>query len=109
MFFEKSAPKKKKGSSTVSKAHRDGNIFITSNDDDTKNNTHIIKIEIFDVKKIANVLPQEQWKHSDYRVKYYTKTTNLNYEATKKIIFNVTKEISDRDTSKKYSFKKDNK
>lgn len=109
-LFEKAAPKTKKlSSSTVSRARPEGNIIISTNTDDSKNATHLIKIEIYDLEKLRDVPLEQHWKHADYRLKYYTMSNTSPYDATKQILMNITKEIAGKPSSKKYCFKNDDK
>lgn len=104
-LFEVSKTKKKKISSTVSHAHREGgNVFISTNEDDGPRSKFMIKIEVFNMQKLNKIPSNEHWKHASYRLKYFANETNQNYESIKKIIFNVTKEIVAVPTSKKVHF-----
>lgn len=108
-FFEPE-PKKKKPkvrSSTVGRATKDGMSYIATNEDDGLNATHLIKIEITDLKKVKNVDPTEHWKHADVRVKYFiNKKQQPNQQRVRRIIYDITKEISASSDCKKYTFKR---
>lgn len=107
-FFD-AEPKKKKTklhSSTVGRGTMDGMTYISTNQDDGLNATHLIKIEITDLKKIKNVDPTEHWKHADVRVKYYiNKQQQPNQQRIRGIIYDITKEITASSDCKKYTFK----
>lgn len=107
LFNIKSKSKKRKiVSSSVSRAQDGGTAFISSNLDDASDATHFIKIEVFDMKKIEKVSPNDKWKHSEMRVKLYTKNNSCNYENIQKLIYNISKEIAN-DNCKKYHFQND--
>lgn len=105
-FFEFSKNKKKKlCSSSVSRAHPDGGTaYISTNTDDGSKATHLIKIEIYDVKKLSKIPPTLHWKHASVRMKYYTDEANKNFKCIKNIVYNATKEISESDFCKKFHF-----
>lgn len=106
-LFEVKQIKKRKLSSSVSRAHQEGgNVFITTNEDDGPRSNHMIKIEVYNMHEINKIAPTEQWKHASYRVKYFTNESNNNYESIKKIIYCITKEIASKPTCKKYHFNK---
>lgn len=111
-FFPEEPPKKKKAknSSNVGRMNKEGGTsYISTNTDDGVNATHLIKIDVFDVKKLCKIPPVQHWKHADVRVKYYCKElNNKNYESVKKIVYQITKEISESEDSKVYSFKNNN-
>lgn len=102
-------PKKKKPkmrSSTVGRATKDGMTYIATNKDDGLTASHLIKIEITDLKKIKNIDASEHWKHADMRVKYYiNKKQQMNQQKIKSIIYDITKEVADSSDCKKYTFK----
>lgn len=104
-LFEIPQIKKKKLSSTVSRAHgEEGVVYLSTNADDGINSSHLIKIEIYDLKKLSKIPQQQHWKYADVRVKYYADSVNMNVVNTKKIIYNITKEISNTNNCKKYVF-----
>lgn len=106
-LFEVKQIKKRKLSSSVSRAHQEGgNVFITTNEDDGPRSNHMIKIEVYNMNEINKIAPSEQWKHASYRVKYFTNECNNNYESIKKIIYCITKEIASNSACKKYHFNK---
>lgn len=106
LLFDMPTTKKRKIlSSTVSRGQRGGgNLFLTTNGDEGARSTHLIKIEVFDMRKISKIPPNEHWKHSEYKIKYYTNDSNKNYQSTKKNIYNMAQEISAVKTCKKYNF-----
>ncbi|KAI5651496.1 hypothetical protein NE865_00740 [Phthorimaea operculella] len=72
-FNDVQVPKKKKNirATTVGRATKEGMTYISSNEDDGAKATHLIKIEVIDLKKVANISTADYWKHVDVRVKYY--------------------------------------
>lgn len=107
-FFEV-APKKKKTkktSSTVSRACNDGVAYISTNADDYTSASHLVKIEIYDLKKLKSLQPSEHWKHADVRLKYYTNedVQNQNFQKAKELVYNITNEVAGQQESKKYFF-----
>lgn len=112
-FFQE-PPKIKKTklhSSSVGRATNDGTSYLTTNEDDGSNATHLIKIEIFELKKLVDIPPEEHWKYADVRVKYYNKknSKNSHHQITRKLVHSITKEISSAPNLKKYHFKKKTK
>lgn len=106
-FFE--PPKKKQRtmrSSTVGRCFgRDSTSYVSTNTDDGASATHLIKIEVYDLKKIENIDQSDHWKHADVRVKYYTKSTNDDHhKKTHQLIYNITKGISNSPNCRKYSY-----
>lgn len=106
-FFD-TTPMKKKICSTVGQSHTSGGVsYISTNKEDTTNATHLMKIEIFDLRKLAKISDERQhWKHADVRVKYYVndKDENNHYLQTKEVIYKITKEIAETEDCKKYHF-----
>jgi hypothetical protein len=106
-FFEE--PKKKRvklNSSSVGRSTKDGGMsYISTNVDDGATATHLIKIEVYDMKKLATIDPEEHWKHADVRLKYYVNKQNNHHRQTRGLIYNITKEISNSSDCKKYTFK----
>lgn len=98
--------KKKKQSSSVSKSSNGGVAFITTNKDDASNASHLIKIEIYDLSEIAKLPASDHWKNTKMRIKYYTTEKNKIFDEINKAIYNITKEISSEDSSKKMLFNK---
>lgn len=106
VFFEEANKKKRKTSSTVARAYNDGVSYISTNQDDLNHASHLIKIEVYNLKKLAKIPTNHHWKHADVRLKYYTKANeNQNFERTKNAIFHITKEISEANECKKYFIK----
>lgn len=102
--------KKKKQCSWVSrKQSNGGTAYITTNQEDAETSSHMIKIEIYDLKKLTKIPPQNHWKHAEIRVKYYTNNANKNLDIIKNTIYNVTKEISSKDSCKKMFFNNSDK
>lgn len=109
-FFEECKKKAvNKCSSTVGRATRDGMAYVSSNEDDGANATHLIKLEILDLKKLKTIAKEDHWKHPDVRVKLYVNNksskSSIHHQKTRKLIYSITKEISSAKNSKKYSFK----
>lgn len=105
-FFDipKVKKQKKAQSSTVGQARNGGVSYLSTNANDAANATHLIKIEVYELKKLATVLPNNHWKHADLRVKYYTKVTDNIYNRNKELIYDITKNISQSQDCKKYFF-----
>ncbi|XP_045780936.1 uncharacterized protein LOC123878003 [Maniola jurtina] len=56
IFFESSPKNKNKTSSTVARANKDGSIsYISTNSNDGATATHLIKLEVYDLKKLAKI------------------------------------------------------
>lgn len=89
----------------MGRATNDGMSYISTNTDDGSTATHLIKIEIYDLKKLANVPPSDHWKHAEVRVKYYNQAKTNHHQRTRQLIYNITKEISSSSDCKKYTFK----
>lgn len=105
-FFEEPKKKKTKHSSTVGRSGKDCISYISTNKDDGSSATHLIKIDIYDMRKLENIPTSEHWKHADVRLKYYTKPHNDKYhKAIRGLIYSITKEVSTTPECKKYSFK----
>lgn len=104
MFFEK--PKKRKNStnsSCVAQACDGGLSYISSNEGDSANAAYLIKIDVYDMKNLKNVLPLDYWKYADLRVKYYVQSdSDKNYQRTRDIVYNITKQIAEKKDCKKY-------
>lgn len=101
----KNKTKKQSQCSSVSRAQANGSVaYMTTNADVTSASTHLLKIEVYDLKKIAKIPSSQHWKHAQTRVKYYLNETNQNFLSMKQTIYNITKEISMTDTCKKMSF-----
>lgn len=108
-FFEgnkKIKKQKKFMSSHVARVDKNGSVsYLSSGADDGTSATHLIKMEIYDLKKLANIPTNEHWKNADVRVKYYAKSAkNQHFQKTKALIFNVTEEIFGSKDCKKYTF-----
>lgn len=93
----------KKLSSTVSRAQKDGGTaYISMNADDGA--THLLKIEVYDLKKLTNVQSNQHWKHSNMRIKYYCNEKDKSYNDVNNIIYNISKQISKAENCKRYFF-----
>lgn len=110
-FFEEIQNKKKKAkvSSTVGQAVNGGVAYVSTNEDDLANASHLVKIEVYEQKKLKKIPPTDHWKHANVRVKYYVKNceNDSKYHTIKDIIYNITKEIVDHAECKKYFFSND--
>lgn len=110
-FFEK--PKKRKPkvkSSHVSRASGNGVSYVSTNIDDGSTATHLIKIEVYDMKRLKNVPPMEHWKHADVRVKYYVATEDdKHYQNAGELIYNITKDVASNAECSKYFIESDGK
>lgn len=102
VFFDAPKKRKKITSSIVGRSLNDGISYITTNLEDSSQASHLVKIEIYDIKKILKIPTDQQWKHADVRVKYYTRGNNKNFERTKGLVYQITKEIAEVDGCKKY-------
>ncbi|KAJ2949727.1 hypothetical protein O0L34_g15659 [Tuta absoluta] len=105
-FFDTPKIKKQKKvqSSTVGMARNGGVSYISSNTNDAANATHLVKVEVYDLKKLAKVSSNNHWKHADVRAKYYTKVTDNVYDRSKELIYDITKNVSQSQDCKKYFF-----
>lgn len=111
-LFEVPAKKNRtKCSSTVSRANKDGGVsYISTNFDDAPDATHLIKLEIYDLKKLRKIPAAQHWKHASERVKYYCKgLQNKHLEKTKEVIVTIAREISTSQDCRKYCFNYDEK
>lgn len=109
-FFEAQSKirKRKLLSSTVARAARDGVSYISTNSDDGDQATHLIKIEIYDMKKLCKIPTTDHWKHASTRIKYYVKNNNDSiYDNTNALVYNITKTIAESEKVKKYFFNND--
>lgn len=104
VFFDR--PKKKQAteySSTVAQSTNGGTNYISSYADDVTKITHLVKIDIYDMKKLRGVPCDQHWKHADTRIKYYTQTDDDEYYLnTKDVVYNITKHIATKNDCKKY-------
>lgn len=106
-LFEPSVKKiKNKICSTVGRANKEGGVsYISTNVDDDREVSHLIKVEIFDLKKLAKIPPSLHWKHANWRVKYYSKRLQSKHlEQAKELIQSIAKEISSSQDCCKYSY-----
>lgn len=107
--MESKIKKKKLLSSTVARAARDGVSYISTNSDDGDQATHLIKIEMYDMKKLCKIPTNDHWKHATTRIKYYVKNNNKDsiYDNTNALVYNITKTIAESEKVKKYFFNND--
>ncbi|CAH0703037.1 unnamed protein product [Spodoptera exigua] len=106
-FFEV-APKIKRRkllSSTVARAVKDSVSYISTNSDDGGQAMHLIKIEMYDMKKLSKIPTSDHWKHATTRIKYYVKNYKDSiYDNTNGLVYNITKTIAESEKVKKYFF-----
>ncbi|CAG4997014.1 unnamed protein product [Parnassius apollo] len=103
-FFEAESNIKKRKllSSSVARAARDGVSYISTNSDDGDQATHLIKIEMYDMKKLSKIPTTDHWKHASTRIKYYVKTNKDSiYDNTNALVYNITKTIAESEKVKK--------
>ncbi|XP_045483891.1 uncharacterized protein LOC123689114 [Pieris rapae] len=107
-FIQEPDRKKKKArlSSTVGRAGKEGNIqYISTDKDDGMDADILVKIDLYSLKKLKEIPVSQHWKNADIRVKYYMKNdSNIDLQI-KDVVYNITKEISEEDNVKHYSFK----
>lgn len=105
-FFDEPKTKKpnKGQSSTVGQTRDGGMAYISTNTNDAGTATHLIKLQVYDLKKLAKVPANKHWKYADVHVKYYTKTTDRIYEHSKELIYNITKDVAESQECRKYFF-----
>lgn len=103
-FFDK--PRKKQAteySCTVAHSTNGGTNYISSRVDDVSKTTHLVKIDVYDMKKLRGVPNDQHWKFADTRIKYYTQSEeDDHYSNTKEIIYKITKHIAAKNDCKKY-------
>lgn len=104
IFFDK--PKKKQTteySSTVAQSTNGGTNYISSRVDDVSKITHLVKIDVYDVKKLRGIPNDQHWKFAETRIKYYAQTEDDDYYSnTKELVYNITKHIATKNDCKKY-------
>lgn len=104
VFFDK--PRKKQAteySSTVAHSANGGTNYISSRVEDVSKSTHLIKIDVYDMKKLRGVPNDQHWKFADTRIKYYTQTEDDDhYSNTKELIYKITKHIAAKNDCKKF-------
>lgn len=105
-FFDEPKTKKpKKGqSSTVGQTREGGMAYISTNTNDAATATHLIKLQVYDLKKLAKVPVNKHWKNADVYVKHYTKTADSVYNHAMDLIYNITKEVAESPDCRKYFF-----
>lgn len=109
-FFEK--PKKKRvrlQSSNIAQANGEGTSYISSNNDDGSSASHLIKIEVYEMKKLKDVQPIDYWKYADVRVKYYASEDDKHYRNVRDLIYNITKQVATKTDCTKYYITADKK
>lgn len=111
IFFENPKKKKKTSfSSCIGHSNKDGMSYISTNEDDSTNSTHLVKIEVYNMKSLRDIPPTEYWKHVDVRVKYFAKSEDdKHYQHTRDLIFQITKQLAAKNDCKKYFIETDNK
>lgn len=68
--------------------------------------THLIKIQIFDMKKLVNLNSVEHWKYVDVQVNYYVKPeSNKHHQKTRGLVNSNTRELSKSPNCKTYNIK----
>ncbi|XP_052741477.1 uncharacterized protein LOC128198741 [Bicyclus anynana] len=104
VFFEKQKKRKKGGnSSSVARACDGGLSYISSGDGESADATRMIKIDVFDMKSLKGISPQDFWKYADLRLKYFVKSEDdKHYQSTQEIIYGITKQIAEKQGCKKY-------
>ncbi|XP_063361642.1 uncharacterized protein LOC134650639 [Cydia amplana] len=104
VFFEKPTMKQAaEYSSTVAQLTNGGTNYISSRVDDVSKATHLIKIDVYDMKKLRGVPSDQHWKFANTRIKYYTQTEEDDYYSnTQELIYNITKHIATKNNCKKY-------
>lgn len=111
-FFENVNNKKKKAtiqSSTVGRAVSGGTSYISTSKNDGAKSSHLIKIEVYDLKRLEKISPLEYWKHASVRIKYYAERDSKHFDSASTLIYDITKEIASSKDCKKYFFASENK
>lgn len=103
-FFDMSKKKQSTGlSSSVAQSTNDGTNYISSSVCDTSKATHLVKIDVYNLKKLRDVPTDQHWKFADTRVKFYTQSEDDEYYSnTKELIYKITKHIASKNNCKKY-------
>ncbi len=92
----------------MARAVKDGVSYISTNSDDGDQATHLIKIEMYDMKKLSKIPTSDHWKHATTRIKYYVKDYKDSiYDNTNGLVYNITKTIAESEKVKKYFFNND--
>ncbi|KAJ0169184.1 hypothetical protein K1T71_015311 [Dendrolimus kikuchii] len=85
-FFEFSKNKNKKQCSSVSRAQPNGGVaYLSTNREDACSSTHLIKIEVYELKTLAKIPSSEHWKNATIRIKYYTDDKTNILKASKRL------------------------
>lgn len=105
-FFDEAKPKKPRNSqsSTVGRAQKGGMSYISTNINNAASATHLIKLEVYELKKLAKLPASKHWKQADIRAKFYTKTSDRIYERSKQLIYDIVKDVAESEDCKKYFF-----
>lgn len=82
---------------------RDNGISYISLPEQT-NATHLIKIELYDLKKLQNLSSDEHWKHAEVRIKYATNDNDEIKQTCEDIIYDITKNVSENSKCKTYFY-----
>lgn len=110
-FFDKCPSEKKRikvQSSSVSRSVNGGTSYISTGLDDAPNASHLIKIEIFDLKKLKKIPQVDHWKHANLRIKLYsTGEEEVLHQGVSDAVYNITKTIASKPECKKYFFTND--
>ncbi|KAG7301651.1 hypothetical protein JYU34_003589 [Plutella xylostella] len=103
-YFETPSKKSKSKtlSSTVGRAACGGISYISTNEDDGSKASHLIKIEMYDMKKLKDLPPSEHWKKADMRIKLYCTSDHILFHDTNQLMFSITKQIATKTDCKKY-------
>lgn len=108
VFFEKPSKQKKTStiSSYVARSMNGGTSYITTNEQDGAA-THLVKIEIYDMRKLRTINPTDYWKNAELRVKYHIQSEEDEDDKsifinTRNLIYDITKKISSSQDCKKY-------
>lgn len=94
--ISKPTTRRRKQSSTLERRTKEGKKhYISTKADDGSSATHLIKIEIYDLKKLSQVPVSQRWKYATVKAKYYSKgVRNKHLKLAKKMLVNMADEIS---------------
>lgn len=53
--------------------------YISTNTDESLFSTHLLKIEVYELKTLAKIPSAQHWKNAKIRIKYYVDETNKNF------------------------------
>lgn len=69
---------------------------MSTNAEDGSNATHLVKIEIYDLKKLSSIPASQHRHHATLKVRYYSKgANNKNVTKVKNVILSIAEEISE--------------